>query len=199
MTEEAHESAVYSRPVSWPISSLNRQKAILLASSLLLVGAVWALLAPSEPDVSPLATQIIDLTLPQRDELAEQPTTENADRAGSNDLDEWDSVTVKSGQNLDTIFRQQGFEVALLHRILELNGDTKGLTRLRVGDVFDFKRDAAGGLLEMRYPVGEDRYLLVRQVGDELYADSLPRQMYTEVIEAEGTITSSLFMAGRDA
>lgn len=199
MTEEAHDSTVYSSPVSWPISSLNRQKVILLASSLLLVGAIWALLAPSDPDTSPLAIQVIDLTLPQRDELAEPPATENVEQIGSYDHDEWDSVTVKSGQNLDTIFRQQGFEVALLHRILQLNGDTKGLTKLRVGDVFDFKRDEAGGLLEMRYPVGEDRYLLVRQVGDELYADSLPRQMYTEVIEAEGTITSSLFMAGRDA
>ncbi len=176
-----------------------RQKAILFASSLMLVGAAWGLLAPSHPDVSPLSTQIIDITLPERAVEA----TAGAEAAISPEQDylndNWDSVTVKSGQNLDTIFRQQGFEVSLLHRILALNEDCKGLTKIRPGDVFDFKRNEAGGLLEMRYPVGEDRYLLVRQLQDELFADSEPRQMYTEVIEAQGVITSSVFAAGKEA
>jgi murein DD-endopeptidase MepM/ murein hydrolase activator NlpD len=194
MTEEAQAPA----HDTWPIPFISRQKAILFASSLLVVGITWTLLAPTEPATSTLSTQIIELALPQREELETPPATEPA---GNEEAlaSEWDSVPVKSGQSLDTIFRQQGFEVALLHRILNLNEDCKGLTKIRPGDVFDFKRDENGGLLEMRYPVGEDRYLLVRQVNGELYADSVPRQMYTEVIEAQGVITSSLFMAGKDA
>lgn len=195
MTKEAQVFAYFSRF----FSRLDRQKAILFAVSLILTGTIWGLLAENEPGISPLSTQIIDITLPERSaeeiELASTVTTASQDFA----TDNWDSVTVKSGQNLDTIFRQQGFEVALLHRILELNEDCKGLTKIRIGDVFDFKRDEAGGLLEMRYPVGEDRYLLVRQVQGELFADSQPRQMYTEVLETQGVISSSLFMAGKDA
>ncbi len=195
MKKEAQVFAGFFRIFSRP----RRQKAILFAASLILTGTIWGLLAENEPDTSPLSTQIIDITLPERSaeeiELASTVTTASQDF----DTDNWDSVTVKSGQNLDTIFRQQGFEVALLHRILELNEDCKGLTKIRIGDVFDFKRDEAGGLLEMRYPVGEDRYLLVRQVQGELFADSQPRQMYTEVLETQGVISSSLFMAGKDA
>lgn len=199
MKEEAQLATKRSWPPSWPIFGIDRQKALLFASSLVLVAAVWAVLSPAEPDTSPLAMEVIELALPQREELAEQPVAPGAEAVEAFTDDLWDSVTVKSGQNLDTIFRQQGFEVSLLHRILKLNDDCKGLTKIRPGDVFDFKRDDEGRLVEMRYPVGEDRYLLVRQVADELFADSLPRQMHTEVIEAEGVITSSLFMAGKDA
>jgi len=181
------------------ISSIlpSRRKAALFASSLILVGVAWALLEPAEP-VSASMHQI-ELPLPPRAELDSEPASAQAVAELPYEFDEWDSVKVKSGQNLDTIFREQGFEVALLHRILKLNDDCKGLTKLRVGDVFDFKRDAQGGLLEMRYPVGEDRYLLVRQHQGELFADSQPRQIFTEVLETQGVISSSLFMAGKEA
>lgn len=201
MKEEAQILKKNSVPLStttiWP----GRREAILFASSLILAGAVWGLQKPTE-SVSAYTHQI-DLTLPSRSELDIEPASAQAATLAAKEPEygsaEWDSVTVKSGQNLDTIFRQQGFEVALLHRILDLNEDCKGLTKIRVGDVFDFKRDAQGGLREMRYPVGEDRYLLVRQHEGELYADSQPRQMYTEVLETQGVISSSLFMAGKDA
>jgi len=197
MTEKAH--TLVSIPVPQFMSSLpaGRRKALLFTGTLILTGAVWGILAPSAPTA--VSTHQIDLTLPARSEFASEPATALEAAKPEHDPGEWDSVTVKSGQNLDTIFRQQGFEVALLHRILDLNEDCKGLTKLRVGDVFDFKRDAQGGLLQMRYPVGEDRYLLVQHVDGELYADSLPRQMHAEVIEAQGVITSSVFMAGREA
>jgi len=195
MIKEAQFFTRLSTHFSWP----GRQKAILFASSLILVGIVWGLQATAEPDASPLATQIIDITLPERSAAESELANATADSEPHLMADNWDSVTVKSGQNLDTIFRQQGFEVSLLHRILALNEDCKGLTKIRPGDVFDFKRDEAGDLLEMRYPVGEDRYLLVRQHQGELLADSQPRQIYTEVLETQGVISSSLFAAGKDA
>jgi len=89
--------------------------------------------------------------------------------------------------------------VALLHRILALNNDTKGLTRIRPGDVFDFRADDAGELAEMRYPLDEARYLIVRQLGEELFAETLQREIATEVAETEGIIDSSLFVAGKKA
>lgn len=192
---------------SWPGSRVSRRKAALFAGSLVVVGVVWGLLAPSEsetnplanPQSEPLAMRVIDLTLPERTESTAAPAADETGSPPELPQDDWDSVTVKSGQNLDTIFRQQGFEIGLLHRILALNEDCKGLTKIRPGDVFDFKRDAEGGLLEMRYPVGEDRYLLVRQLNGELFADSQPRQIYTEIIETQAVITSSVFMAGREA
>jgi murein DD-endopeptidase MepM/ murein hydrolase activator NlpD len=177
----------------------RRQKAVLFAGSLILAGTIWGLLGSNEPDTAPLAVQVINIALPERAPDDSKLTNAAADVEPGYLVDNWDSVTVKSGQNLDAIFRQQGFEVSLLHRILALNEDCKGLTRIRPGDVFDFKRDEGGDLLEMRYPVGDDRYLLVRQHQGELIAESQPRQMYTEVLETQGVITSSLFAAGKDA
>jgi murein DD-endopeptidase MepM/ murein hydrolase activator NlpD len=204
--ERPHHRPANWRP-SWPASWPNLRKSTLFASSLIMAGLVWGLLASPEPETNalanpaaePLATRVIDLTLPERVETTAVPTAGDGGEALPLPQDEWDSVTVKNGQNLDTIFRQQGFEIGLLHRILALNEDCKGLTKIQVGDVFDFKRDAQGGFQEMRYPVGEDRYLLVRQVDGELYADSQPRQIYTEIIETQAVITSSVFMAGREA
>jgi len=192
---------------TWPSTWPNGKKSALFAASLVVVGVAWGLLAPSEPQsnrlanppAEPLAMRVFDLTLPERVEARPAQETGQSGETPLLPPDEWDSVTVKNGQNLDTIFRQQGFEIGLLHRILALNEDCKGLTKIRVGDVFDFKRDANGGFAEMRYPVGEDRYLLVRQVDGELYADSQARQIYTEIIETQAVITSSVFMAGREA
>jgi murein DD-endopeptidase MepM/ murein hydrolase activator NlpD len=106
---------------------------------------------------------------------------------------------VRSGQTLDAIFREQGFSIALLHRILKMNRETRGLTRIRPGDVFDFRADADGELQEMRYPIDESRYLLVRNLDGELSHEIQPREMVTEIAETQGVIDSSLFMAGKQA
>jgi murein DD-endopeptidase MepM/ murein hydrolase activator NlpD len=108
-------------------------------------------------------------------------------------------VTVQPGQTLDAIFRQENLSIALLQEILQLNDDTKGLKKIRPGDVFEFKRDASGELAEMRYPINEEHYLVVRQAGDELTAETQAREIWRESEEAEGVITSSLFMAGKEA
>jgi murein DD-endopeptidase MepM/ murein hydrolase activator NlpD len=51
----------------------------------------------------------------------------------------------------------------------------------------------------MRYPLDEARYLIVRQLGEELFAETLQREIATEVAETEGIIDSSLFVAGKKA
>jgi murein DD-endopeptidase MepM/ murein hydrolase activator NlpD len=191
MTKEAPTLKQFSLPV--------RRKAILFASTLVLVGLVWGIFETDEEIPSPASMEVIDLDLPQRTVIEADPAESTSMIKETVQADEWDSVSVKSGQTLDAIFRQQGFEVALLHQILKLNDDTKGLTKIKPGDVFDFKRDEQGNFLEMRYPAGEDRYLLVRQANGELFADSEARQIYTEVVETQGTINSSLFVAGKEA
>jgi murein DD-endopeptidase MepM/ murein hydrolase activator NlpD len=196
MRREMTKEAQPLKSISWP----DRQKTMLFASSLLVVGLIWSIYDRAEPGHGTPGAHIIELTLPQHSNAVEPPTEARQELVETTaEMDEWDRVTVRSGQTLDAIFRQQGFEVALLHRILKLNEDTKGLTRINPGDMFEFKRDDKGELLEMRFPAGEDRYLLVRQVDGEVFADSLPRQIYSEIVEAQGVISSSLFLAGKEA
>ncbi len=173
----------------------------MFAITLIVIGLSWTVFDSDEGEpAAPHFTKIIELNLPEPQPVTTGATGEAAGLEGGGlDSDRWDSVTIRSGQTLDSIFRQQGFSIALLQQILKLNEDTARLTRIQPGDVFEFRRDAEGGLAEMRYPLDEERFLLVRQEGDEVYADTQMRQMSREIEETEGVITSSLFMAGKEA
>ena len=167
---------------------LTRRKLVISALTLVVTGLLIGMFEPARPPERVVHTETIRLLLPEEDRLS-----------GAAAFDSWDSVSVRSGQTLDAIFREQGFSIALLHRILALNSETKGLTRIRPGEVFDFRSDADGELQEMRYPLDESRYLLVRNLDGELSNDIQQRDMVTEVAETQGVIDSSLFIAGKQA
>ena len=181
---------------------LTRRKLALFGLTLILTGLLAGVFETApEPDSTDFS-EIVSLSLPKLPAPLSMPKEITAGVTQSLlglEPGSWKSVTVRPGQTLDAIFRQQGYSVALLHRILALNNDTKGLTRIRPGDVFDFRADDAGELTEMRYPLDEARYLIVRQLGEELFAETLQREIATEVAETEGIIDSSLFVAGKKA
>ncbi|MEE4175042.1 MAG: peptidoglycan DD-metalloendopeptidase family protein [Xanthomonadales bacterium] len=114
-------------------------------------------------------------------------------------LEAWESVEVRRGQTLDRIFRDQSFSVGLLHEILSLNDDTKRLTRIRPGDVFEFQRGAEGSLQRMRFPIDENAYLIVNVEPEGPVASRQERELFRETVEAEGRIDSSLFNAAKAA
>jgi murein DD-endopeptidase MepM/ murein hydrolase activator NlpD len=181
---------------------LTRRKLALFGATLILTGLIAGVFE-SVPKQGPAEfSEVVDLSLPlQRPPVRDDPGAEAGSSQDQPGLEpgEWNSVTVRSGQTLDAIFRQQGYSIPLLHRILALNTDTKGLTRIRPGDVFDFRTDDAGELAEMRYPLDEARYLIVRQLGSELLAEIQDREIAAEIAESEGIIDSSLFVAGKQA
>lgn len=173
----------------------NRRRLALVGGTFILVGGIWALLG-TESQVQPRSgIEISQLALPARHVHPAPVEPAPAETAP----EDWLTVTVRSGQSLDAIFRQQGFSIALLHRILALNKDTRGLARLRPGDTFDFRRSPDGGFGAMRAALGEDRYLLVRLAGETLDTETLPRQINREIRETGGVIASSLFQAGKEA
>ena len=173
-----------------------RRRWLVFGATLVLAGVVIGLFEGAGPQPDPMP-DIVDLALPERtppqvmaDDLqAPQPEAEEP----------WQSVTVRRGQTLDAIFREQGYSIGLLHEILALDGDTKGLTKIRPGDVFDFRQHDDGRLREMRYALDEARYLHVAVNGDDLDSRVEEREIFTEVAEADGVIESSLFLAGKRA
>ena len=179
---------------------LSRQRLILFSTTLIVIGLSWVIFEKSPDKAGARYKETIKLHLPDQPlEAPVAPKIQPGGKIKKPGPDDWESVTVKSGQTLDAIFRQQGFSISLLHQILNLNKDTSGLTKIRPGDVFDFHRDSNGDLSEMRYALDEEHFLLVRQVDNELYTDTLPRQMTREIEETGGTIKSSLFAAGKHA
>jgi murein DD-endopeptidase MepM/ murein hydrolase activator NlpD len=180
---------------------LTRRKILVFGITLILAGLLLGLFeSGGEPEVES-RPEIIDLSIPDRQ--APQPGSDDEDGGAElsalPDSDPWQSVTVRSGQTLDAIFRKQGFDIPLLHRILALDDNTRKLTKIRPGDVFDFRADAAGEFSQMRYALGEASYLLVLAEGESLTTEVIERPISSEMAEAEGTITSSLFLAGKRA
>jgi murein DD-endopeptidase MepM/ murein hydrolase activator NlpD len=181
---------------------LTRRKLALFGLSLIFGGFAAGVFEASRSPEPSVFSEVIDLSLPDRpvaDDSAAGTAGRGAASSGRPDYDAWDSVEVRPGQTLDGIFREQGFSITLLHRILALNGDTGGLTRIRPGDIFDFRTNAAGELVEMRYALDESHYLLVRHLDGEVFADIQLREIIPEVAEADGVIDSSLFIAGKQA
>jgi len=179
---------------------LTRRKIIVFGATLILVGILLGLFESSDKPEPVSRPEIIDLPLPEKKPGTGTATAEKDETASLSGAEiNWDSIKVKRGQTLDAIFKRQGLSIPLLHEILALNKETKGLTKIRPGEVFDFQTDTDGKFLQMRYAVDESRYLFVRQEGAGLTAEIQQREVFSEVAEAEGVIQSSLFLAGKQA
>jgi murein DD-endopeptidase MepM/ murein hydrolase activator NlpD len=167
--------------------------------------AVLAGLLGLRPDSVPQDieySRIMDVALPERPSplpRLEASIEIPASTTYSSDPGRWQSVVVKSGQTLDTIFREVGLSTTLLHNMLALNNETRGLRRIRPGDVFEFLRDESGGLNQMRYALDERRTLIVSNDNGKLSAEIDLRELMVETHEASGVISSSLFHSGKEA
>lgn len=181
---------------------LTRRKLVIFGMTLILTGLLLGFFESGDEPEPARRPDVIELPIPERDLPSETPET--GEGGGISTLtapgeEDWVRVKVRPGQTLDSIFRSQKISVSLLHRIMALNAETKGLKKIRPGDVFEFRFGADGEFEKMRYALDEARYLIVRQEGDAISADIQHREIYTEVAETEGVIQSSLFVAGKRA
>jgi len=181
---------------------LTRRKLVVFGVTLIVAGFLLGMFESEGEADRVIRPEIIDLTLPARVTPAKPPASEDDDTtsfaapAGESD---WIRVQVRRGQTLDSIFRKQNIPVVLLHQIMALNAETKGLKKIRPGDTFEFRMDSNGELLQMRHALDEARYLVVRQEAGELNAEIQHRAIFSEIAETEGLIESSLFLAGKQA
>ena len=182
---------------------LTRQKMVIFGATLIVIGiSMGAFESAQAPDEEKSWSQAVEIPLPEKP----APLAEDATSAGDSSAravpafeNDWKKVVVSSGQTLDAIFRQEGFSLSLLHEILALNSDTRGLTKIKPGETFEFRRDSEGEFLQMRYPIDEGRYLIVSKDQGELRAEIQKREITSEINEAEGVIKTSLFMAAKDS
>jgi murein DD-endopeptidase MepM/ murein hydrolase activator NlpD len=184
---------------------LTRTKLFAFALTLIAFGFALGGLESGSDDEA-VANKVLDLTLPERHEYLAPPLGVSPETTDSMMIPEtsiqaeqWDNVTVRSGQSLDGIFRQQGFSAKTLHQIMALNKETQQLKKIRPGDLFEFQRHEDKSLKRMRYAADEAHYLIVAHDGQQAYASTEARDIITEPTETSGTITSSLFLAGKQA
>ncbi len=111
----------------------------------------------------------------------------------------WDIVVIKPGQTLDGIFRQRGYSVSLLHQILAFNAETKGLSKLRVGQQLLFKSNPDSSFSQLRVELGETRFITVSKDEVGISVADIYREVERRTEHATGSIQNSLFVAGKKA
>ena len=111
----------------------------------------------------------------------------------------WSEVEVRPGQTMEKIFRSLGLGPGLLHEVVHLDEHTRTLVDIRPGDRFAFDIDPEQGFQALRAEFDDERWLFIERSGDELNSRFESRAMDRRVVEANGTISSSLFNAAKAA
>ena len=179
-----------------------------LGVALIATGLLMGLAAPVKNTSAEPSTLVMSLAVPTNiessvandlaaDSAAIPDMPPETGVVADEDMSDWAAVTVKSGQTLDRIFRDQGYSAQLLHDIIGLNEQTKGLARIRPGQTFFFRNDEADEFSAMRLELNETQTLVVSRLDGNLRVDEELKQIERRVARASGSITDSLYLSGQ--
>ncbi|MCG6900197.1 MAG: peptidoglycan DD-metalloendopeptidase family protein [Gammaproteobacteria bacterium] len=111
----------------------------------------------------------------------------------------WHNITIKSGDNLATIFSKAGIPPQQLHSLLQQGGAAHNLKKIYPGQTLSLLTDKQQGLVKLVYPIDKLSTLEVNRNGDDFDIGTIHRTPEHREVSASGTITSSLFMAAHNA
>jgi len=141
-------------------------------------------------------SQSLDLPPPALN-LSTEPLAEAGEQQAPRGT--WHEVTIKPGDSLARLFKQQDIPPRQLHDILASSDVAKKLTRIYPGQVLRMRTTAEDGLLELRYEIDALNEMEVKR-GDGGYESRLvEREPEHRVMRAAGKIDSSLFLAAQKA
>lgn len=124
-----------------------------------------------------------------------QPEPQNTPVAAGS----WDQITVRKGDSLARIFAKQGLDSQVVHKIMQLGGKAKMLSRIHPGDTMEFLRGSDGTLLELVYTKDALNGLKVKRSDNGFVVDLIDRQPDKREASATAVIDSSLFLAAQRA
>jgi murein DD-endopeptidase MepM/ murein hydrolase activator NlpD len=206
---------IKARPGAAGIRSALSQPAYLLFIALAIVSTavLWGI-NPEPASATRHVTLQLDGTEPQQgpadsvaaigddaapgsaEQLAELP----APAAGASDAeDNWQEVTVRSGDSLAAIFSRQGIPPQELHNLLAQGGATHNLKKIYPGQTLRIMTGEEGKLLKLVYQVDRLSTLEVSRSGEEYQISTSHRTPERRIKNATGTIDSSLFMSAQQA
>jgi murein DD-endopeptidase MepM/ murein hydrolase activator NlpD len=131
-----------------------------------------------------------DITLGENEAMADEALGEDPE-----DESYWESVKVKSGDNLALIFKRKRLSTRMLYNIMSLGNDTAILKHLRPGQEIRFLFED-GQFEALQYDVDLTDTLFIKRLGDIYSAEMLKTELETKVKTASGTIRDSLFLSG---
>ena len=188
--------ALLAAPLGW-----GHRHWILAGCALAMVtsiGLVVPRLASATRDQSPIDVTSIELPVPPLDPAFSEIESATDNALQADDLD-WQIVTVRSGQTVGDIFRQQGVSAGDLQRMLDDRGNAAALRTIHPGEEFAFAHSADGSLRSLRFD-RDERTRVIELFGAEGMRESvLDRGTERRTHVAHGVVERSLFEAGEQA
>ena len=112
----------------------------------------------------------------------------------------WESVIIKSGDTLASIFAKKGISSTTTHQIARLNEQTKKLRYIKPGQEIHLLLDDERKLRQMKYIADITRTLLIQRVEDQSFTSQIINyQLDAYPVYREGVIHTSLFEAAANA
>jgi len=111
----------------------------------------------------------------------------------------WDSVKVKAGDSLSTLFKRNKINAAQLVEFMQLKNAVKHLLKIHPGEIIKLDRDEQGTLTGLHYDINFSQSLLVERVDGVLQTTTIEHNIDTHPRHASGTIEDSLFLAAQKA
>lgn len=129
-----------------------------------------------------------------------QPLQEETPTTQTPEKEQWDTITIKSGNTLSQIFAQAGFNDKAMYEVLYSHKDNKSLSRIFPGESLGFQRDESGKLTKVKHKLSElESYIFERNENNKFVREHQQRTPDVHIAYSEGTIDSSLFLAGQKA
>lgn len=137
--------------------------------------------------------------LPSAQESAPLSVEEHTHAEPEQEISSAREFTVKSGDSLSLLFQRAGLRDRDLYELFNANADTKELRRIMPGEVISFKLTDDGRLDELVYVKSELSSLQFTRTEKGFESKKLEREPEVQIAFRNATISSSLFVAGKNA
>lgn len=135
----------------------------------------------------------------QRYALSIDETILSADSAFMEEDQEWQSYTVRSGDNLAKIFSRAGLSAREVHHVSRAGKEARRLLKIRPGESLEILKTPEGRFQELQYSYSPTEAVRVFQHNDKYDSDIQKKELYTRLNYASGEISSNFWNAGVEA
>ncbi|MEP1448120.1 MAG: peptidoglycan DD-metalloendopeptidase family protein [Paraglaciecola sp.] len=110
------------------------------------------------------------------------------------------SVVVKKGDNLATIFKRVGLSPQQTYHVSKAGTQAKKLLKIMPGDVLELQIDPRGQLVSLQYPYSNTETLVITKAEDDSFSSSIETlKVDTRLNYTQGDVTNSFWNAGLKA
>ncbi len=182
-----------------PVGRGARAPTFLVGSSIIILGILFVSVFGLEGSSADQQHRDIPLTLPMVASSGASLSAVPGEPVESADGPSTVEVRVTSGDSLARIFARVGLTAADVHAVVQASPQARRLASLQPGELVSLTRDPDGQLVKVNYSLDEARTLEVYRDNQVFASRIVDHPIERRISFAEGTITSNLFNAARDA